>query len=837
MKDQLTQNIKPPANDVRYLHMGVGMIILSFLVFINLDFEWLPLEYKNNDDKFILTFFVNYGIAFIYFIGWITTNNFKWSKLFSEKLSYTLIFILLCLTSCFSLNRLIPIFRNSTIWLQAILLITSVSIVIKILNIHVPKFIQHFLFFWLGIACMLQFYYVVYLIPIYPFGLLGSFFLGMSLHTFAPLFLLIGLICLVRKELKTTNRPSLSYAFIGGITLPLICLLFIIIQYHSIRSTVKDSERTVNQGLPTWVSMSQRLPNNWVTNHFLTLDLSSHMRWFNFPTGNFSSKKVHDPLFTTASFLMDGGDINYYDRKNIVVSRLNFRHEVEDKLWNDSDLSTKNVQTTVELLPSYRMAYTEKVLDIHNSNSYKSNQQEALYTFYLPEGSVITSLSLWVNGIEEKGYLTTKQKAEEAYNTIVGRERRDPSLVTWKEGNTVTVRIFPCTPAEDRKVKIGITTPLMLRNGQLVYDNIYFKGPNFTKATEETHIITHDAEKIDYQDITLKKNKDNLYNKGNYQHNWSLQCKAPNLNNQPFSFGGKSYQLDDYIMKYSSQEFSTIYLDINATWTNQELKKTWKNVKGKKVYVYNTDWELATEKNYQDLFEKAQSFNFSLLPIYDLPTYNKALIITKASEIAPNLSDLKNSVFYAKLKSFYPTQPIALYNIGTQLSPYLKSLKELRYFHYVQGELSTLTRLLKENKFIANVENEHCIVLHNSKMKLTENVEGIYTNNNSTPDHLLRLFQYNYIMKNIGPMYFTEEIDTNLVNRAKQAYVVSPLSSLIVLETQNDYDRFGIKKTDDSLGNAGISGAVPEPHEWALIIISLLVITYLSYKRHFASYF
>lgn len=80
-------------------------------------------------------------------------------------------------------------------------------------------------------------------------------------------------------------------------------------------------------------------------------------------------------------------------------------------------------------------------------------------------------------------------------------------------------------------------------------------------------------------------------------------------------------------------------------------------------------------------------------------------------------------------------------------------------------------------------------------------------------------------------MYFTEEIDTNLVNRAKQAYVVSPLSSLIVLETQNDYDRFGIKKSKNSLGNAGVSGAVPEPHEWALIILSLSIMAYLYFRK------
>jgi hypothetical protein len=66
------------------------------------------------------------------------------------------------------------------------------------------------------------------------------------------------------------------------------------------------------------------------------------------------------------------------------------------------------------------------------------------------------------------------------------------------------------------------------------------------------------------------------------------------------------------------------------------------------------------------------------------------------------------------------------------------------------------------------------------------------------------------------------------VDEAATAYVVSPVSSLVVLETKEDYERFGIKDKDNSLHNAtkNSSGAVPEPHEWALIIVFLLFIAF-----------
>jgi len=90
----------------------------------------------------------------------------------------------------------------------------------------------------------------------------------------------------------------------------------------------------------------------------------------------------------------------------------------------------------------------------------------------------------------------------------------------------------------------------------------------------------------------------------------------------------------------------------------------------------------------------------------------------------------------------------------------------------------------------------------------------------------MRLFTYNDLMKKIGRNYFKKEkLADALVAQAERGFVVSPVSSLLVLETQADYDRFDIKRSKNSLKNASIknSGSVPEPREWLLIILSLVV--------------
>ncbi|MCP4520905.1 MAG: XrtN system VIT domain-containing protein [Cytophagales bacterium] len=829
--------------------IGLFLICISFGVFIFSDYNTQSL---NGFDDWFLIFCTNYAIAFIYLVAWISTGNFKWSKLYSDKISFTLTFQLLCFISCFSLNHSISIFKSSTDWLQIVLVVSCLSLVIKFLNWGKQRYIQPILYFWLGVACIVQLYYASYLIPLYGIGLLASFFLGISLHIFTPLFLFIGLILFMKRELKQKEKVY-HYSFWAGILIPFVVLIFITFQYGAIHRTIKNSSKISHQtGLPKWVVLSQRLPNNWFGKLLLKSELKGDIRWNDIPNGDFDFRKVHDPLLTIADLVNSGNHhINYHNRKKIAVSRLNLRHETTEKLWRGTDLSTETIKTSVQLFPSYRMAYTEKEITIKNSYKYSStrwrnsDQQEALYTFFLPEGSVITSLSLWIEGEERKGILTSKQQADSAYQTIVGRERRDPSLVTWQEGNTVSVRVFPCTPKDNRRFKLGITSPLTLYDDELIYESIYFKGPHTSHAEEEIFILKNKENPLHFDNISLIEKDKKYYHKGDYHADWKIRCKAPELSKNSFCFDNQAYSLQPYEEEYAPQNFENIYLDINKEWTKEELFSVWKAVQNKNVYIFTTEWKQVTEENKDDLFDELTNFNFSLLPIFQLPNENNCLIVTKASEIAPQLSDVRgnkqfarrwakeeHSSFHKSLSLYEPSKPLPLFNIGKKLSPYLKTLRELRYFQYAQGETSLLTNLLQKGVFVKNQEDNQHIVLHDSRTVLVNKIQA--QEENKAPDHLLRLFEYNYIMKNIQQTYFTEKVDTNLVNRAKKAYVVSPLSSLIVLETQEDYDRFNIKKTENSLGNAGIDGAVPEPHEWALIILSILAMLYLLFKKRFS---
>jgi len=169
------------------------------------------------------------------------------------------------------------------------------------------------------------------------------------------------------------------------------------------------------------------------------------------------------------------------------------------------------------------------------------------------------------------------------------------------------------------------------------------------------------------------------------------------------------------------------------------------------------------------------------------------------------------------------------------VSTYISSLREFRAIDFATGDLQTLEDLLTRKVFPVTGESKEKVVLHDAGLVITKTRIGGHAAPSNAPDHLARLFAYNDVMRKVGTRYFSDDlVNQELVDEATTAYVVSPVSSLIVLETQADYERFGIKDIADGLHNASKAsqGAVPEPHEWALIILFLLFVTYTVYRHY-----
>jgi XrtN system VIT domain protein len=819
---------------------GYIVLALSLLIF------WLAESQPDATEEHLFSvFFVHYFLAFTYLGFLIFRKSVGLRKSWSPQyIHHTILLLAVFLVSAFALNRVIPVFQDSTQWLCIYLFI----IIAAALSYRFYRFLP----FWanavqnaiLGSSLVFYVYTVLFVAGYYVFGAIGTLVIGVGAHIFVPILFLIACSLLI----SYTNKGGRYWTIAGGALTILVVVLFTCEwdrRISKMESFANQSVLEEDNQLPVWVAAAQRMPDDWISSRILKSDLVYTVAsdrfgdWELFPQrSRLLEPKKHDPLVFVAS-IAARSSLSEDDRIKILKSLRNLRHETEERFWSGEDLVTSYIVSDVDIYPELRIAYVEKFINVRNNKLGTRgtlNQEEALYTFQLPEGSVVTALSLWMNDNEEKAILTSKSKAERAYKAIVGYESRDPSVVHWQEGNTVSVRVFPCTNKEERKFKIGITIPLSVKHGKTIYHDISFRGPEGAGARETTRIRFLGQARNIMLPEGYARNQDGYYLS---EHPWragfEIAFDTSPLKENHFSFNGSMYSMQEYRPDYQPVSFSRIFLDLNKTWTIDEVSAVKKLSQGRSLFVYTgSEFVELTDDNWS-LSERLRNRNFSLFPFHLIGDEDHALVITKGNVFTPNLADFRDSGFAQALSRFFgENRKISVFNLGDQISTYVNSLRELRALEFQQGSLGELTSLLSKGVFPATGESDSAVILHDASLIIRKHKSGSDDRSDNAPDHLARLFAYNDIMRKTGAAYFrNEHVREDLVQEAATAYVVSPVSSLIVLETEKDYERFEIAKTDDSLFNASkkSAGAVPEPHEWMLIIVFLFFVLYVTIRR------
>ncbi len=808
---------------------GYGLTLLSAAVFVMPEIFHLEKTEDTLFGIFIMNFFITIFFGVLVYIREVPRFT---GGSFQRKAEWGFVHLVLCLISAFSLNRVIPVFQDSAVWLQVVLIIQALLLLSAFFRERLPVWLQGIFWILMGVTFTLFLYFSITLIPVYLVGVVASPIFLISLHAFVPLAIVTAIILFLLREDNRIKR-NIIY-FLSGIILSVIIVSVWTFQWSKAdriisRATDKTLMNEWND-LPEWAAIAQELPDNSVTEKILKTGLvysvpSSFGDWglFNLPPGGFDEVKRHDPLVMIATFILGKPDLSSDQKVKILESMYDSRHKAQERLWSGEDLCTNHILTNVRLYPSLHIAYTEKIISIRNTSSKRGrrNQDEAIYTFHLPEGAIVTSLSLWINGREENAVLTSKGKADTAYRKIVGIEMRDPSLVRWQEGNTVSVRVFPCTPEEDRRFRIGFTTPLTTLNGKMRYSNIWFDGPDTRKAFESIKIQSMDHPETLISNIDLnEQGPDTWMAEAKYNPEWHLEIPETKCSEMRFSFDGKTYSINDYKRVYTGFMPRDVYIDLNNSWSKDEWDKVLESAGEMNVFVFHDRMIRVTSENRNKIFEQLSRLNFSLFPFYEISDPALSMVISKGGDASPNLSDIKGSSFAGKLKSYLSeNHPVRLFAIDGQISPYLRTLREFRSFEYDSGTIEYLGELLQSKKYPEDQESCDTVVITSAGIMITE-ADG--TTISDAPDHLMRLFAYNSIMQVAGAEYFSEQnYRQELVDKAHKAYVVTPFTSLIVLETQEDYKASGIKDEGTSLKNASMksSGAVPEPHEWMLIMI------------------
>ncbi|SEI68164.1 XrtN system VIT domain protein [Dyadobacter sp. SG02] len=814
---------------------GIGLVCLLFSFFI---FYYTVLKSASES-----AYIIPWGMAVFYSIWLLKAGKLRWfwKKQRPEYLHHRLLLGYVWLVSCFALNLALPIFNPSATWLMFAIVIAAVSVIACNFEAYLPRPAKSVLFAINGFSTVLWIYYSIYLIPYYILSVPALLLLGISVHSFIPLLLSISYLRLLDQRWQEF-KPSI----VAGIIIPIAITVYFSVKWRQISTAIQYQANAIaarpTDDLPDWIVLARQIQDDWITRRVVMGKKVYQVGAFG--SAIFSARSQtdilirHDPLILIADFFTKTLDLGDTEHINILNTLYDTRHETQERLWSGSDLRTANVLTQTRIYPHTRMAYTEKTISIANQSGSAFWQEEALYTFFLPEGSVVSSLSLWINGVEEKGMLTTQAKADSAYKIIVGVESRDPSVVHWLEGNMIRVKVFPCTTKENRKFKIGITSPLKAEAANLVYENIWFKGPGAEEATETIRLeFPREMHAPHLSFGSTSTSSGVIVHEGMYQSSWKARFELVPLAQENFSFGGKTYTIEPLRKTPENFNARACYLDIDQSWSKKELDALWPVLKNRPVFVADERLIRLTDANKDAYFKVLSAYNFSLFPVQDIPDPGNALLITKSPALSPTLRDLAKTPFSKRLNAFAP-QGLRTFLVGDDASPYIKSLNDLRIIRAEKTDWKTLKEMISRNQFPSDPETDSSVIAIESSGIMIRETDG--HTSGKAPDHLLRLFAYNHMMKHVGGRFLdgsfqTDSVfNTKLIREAEMAHIVTPVSSMVVLESQKDYDRFDIRKSKNSLDNATmkVAGAVPEPHEWLLIMLFCTIVGYFTFRHY-----
>ncbi|MCD0470632.1 XrtN system VIT domain-containing protein [Flavobacterium sp. JAS] len=734
--------------------------------------------------------------------------------------------ILNWLIGCFCLNIFIPVFNDLPIWVYLATLAFCLS------NFFIYKNSEEdqnntISFFINGLSFGVIIYFAMYLIPIMPVSFMGIIALGMGFYGLVPaLVIIIHLLTVVRN--LTQNKVN-YISFGTGFLIVLIGIaaftVGLSIESRKIAQSITMKSFDKDEDLPNYISVSQNLKPNFFNEILLKKDIVyiplhdifSFGSFDSFGTKQYNERKIHNPIISLAYLFCQDLDLSNDDRINILKSNFDKRLETEEQLWSGEDLFTKSIKEDVKVYPEARLAYTEITMKIASDEGSWRNQ-EAIYSFQLPEGSVATSLSLWVNGIERKGVLTTKEKAQKAYKQIVGVENRDPSLMQWKEGNKVVVRVFPINNANPREFKCGFTTPLKVEDNQMKYQSLSIKGPNISNAQTISRIQVVGNQKIETsKDFELKNHF--YINQSKGLDNWEANMPIiKNSQSSSFAWKNKIYEVKDIQKTVISFKPSEIILDLNSSWTTKQIE-SFVNLDKKNLFVYiNGEKKTINKENFKAIELDFADLHYSLLPLYKITP--NSLIITKSGTFSANFEELEESDYLKKIRIGTKERNLKVINISSDINPFWQTVKEQKYIDYFQTSSKNCLKLIEQNQFVLYKTEKNTVNIEPAHISITENAKTDSIKSNG-PNHIYRMYAFGKVLEEQVKIQNDSLANNQYVDLAKDANIVTPISSLIVLETEEDYKNNGIEKNVNTLGNASINndGAVPEPHEWLLIII------------------
>jgi len=706
--------------------------------------------------------------------------------------------------------------------------------------------------FVLGIAI----YYTLLFIPVTPIAVVGILYVGLGLLPLTPILALGATILLRRRLTRVFAGQRYGRYMWVGILIAFVVLIGLEIPKTvtriSLKMALSPAPVTRLRGIKIlrFIKDDELLLRHCYQRQGQTLDLISFLTKDWRPVTTSEAREIYyrvtgipfnavpPPELANGFGRADNWDDFVFDADQGGVA-------VGGRLQG---LSLTGSRFDGSLDPDASLAYLEWTMVFQNESQ---RQREARAQILLPPGAVVSRLTLWVDGEEREAAFAARAKVQEAYQSIV-RRQRDPVLVTTRGPDRIQVQCFPVPEnGGEMKIRIGITVPLILENpNETLLRLPSFLERNFNIAEETTHLVWIESKKPflnegplwqtenpetelyavrgGLQDIELaaavnsirgKRTVDALESWSDdpvYGDTWLIrQTIAEESVTAParvVMVVDGSQQMESYLPEIAAAlpqlppgiEFSLLLASDEVqqlsgpvqTGTAQlyaEVAQRLRDVEAAggcdNVPALAAGWDLA-----------AAQPNSMILWIHGpqpvkLQTLESILQRWERRPDNPRLCEVSVGVGANRIiEEFDGIQPV------TSL-PRLRRLEEdlLRLFSLWRGEKKQ-------------------IIMQRERWALTE---PLPENVIKTSDHLARLWAYSQVMH-----YFGIKETQDAIRIAASYQLVTPVTGAVVLETQQQYDDAGLEAVDPNT-----VPTIPEPEFWVLLTIVLFVLMWVLYRK------
>ena len=485
-----------------------------------------------------------------------------------------------------------------------------------------------------------------------------------------------------------------------------------------------------------------------------------------------------------------------------------------------------------------RLACGEWTIEFKNM---QSNAQEARCQMLLPPRGVVSRLTLWIDGEEREAAFGAKAQVKAAYRQVVQVERRDPVMVNMIGPDLVMTQCFPVPPAGTMKIRLGIIAPLEAgTSASLLMPRIVAR--NFLVPGNLNHALwvqSASAFKTSAGHQSARPDGGASIWQGPADHaameslaiSWPEMPPAPAIvwTEDPFAAEGAKHLVREMRPPSDGVKKDVILVvdtSLSMAGGRDDIGSALADLPASvQAVVFTAESEAGfIEAKPQDAAAVLGRQRFQ-------GGMDNSLALHRACEIAA-ATQAETRVLW-----LHGPQPFE-FSSSSLLEQFLERssrVPEIHSLQHVQGRVVLLEKLYQHasvssarlaksragSEIASAIRSNHGASYGSFSYSHTATAPDPAASTKVWP-HLARYAAYEKVLIGFrGTMRTSKE----LADLAAKYQIVTPVSSAVVLETQAQYDRAGLKPVDPS--TTPKIPVVPEPGTAWLVILSLAVATFV----------